>query len=340
MQSGQEPSNLKDMKDDDLDDDLGERPRKRNKKNDFDIILSYGSATHDGNNKYQEDRIVTAVTNEDVCVCAVFDGHAGDDVADMCSKRVLSVIDLPNEERIPALDAIATSLKLKGGSTAFIFVLYMKTGLIEVTRVGDTEGLHLSYSPNSNTWHARKDLAECDHAPDSIDEFNRIKQDFPGREKCLVYAKPRGITQPKSPFVQNEDGKWISNPLGGHIKACVNGTWGSYMETHVGSRGTTRSVGNIAYKEYGMCSTPSTEILKLKSGNNEVFVIGSDGLFDGLLHKEIHAIVTRPELIGDGQTASEALLEAALKMYQMRFKSHIVDNISVIVIYVNVKNLV
>jgi serine/threonine protein phosphatase PrpC len=112
------------------------------------------------------------------------------------------------------------------------------------------------------------------------------------------------------------------------------------METPVGSRATTRSIGNFAYKEYGMCSTPSTEILQLKSGNNEVFVIGSDGLFDGLFREEIHAIVTHPKLIGNGQTASKALLEEALTKSQMRFKSHIVDNISVIVIYVNVKNIV
>ena len=317
--------------------DRRHRTHRRNmfrEKKDPQFNISYGSRTHDGNERYMEDYAFAGVIDEDI-VLAIFDGHRGKDVSEMCEQMLPSVIHLPNEERIPALDAIAVSRELEGGSTALIVVI-RPGGIIEVSRTGDSEGICFSLGEGL-TAEDCEDLAECNHAPDSLDEFNRLKRDFPGNEHSLVYANARGKYPRKSPFVQDETGVWKTNPAGGHDQADVNGGWGSYFEDDNGNgRATTRSVGNLYHKQFGMIATPSTQILKLEVGEHKVLVLGSDGLFDGFKREEIHAIVTRPDLVGRGPAAAQAVLKAALSTTQKRFGSIVVDNISVIVVYIEV----
>jgi len=297
------------------------------------VHTSYGSSTHDGNEDYMEDYVFTGVIDEDI-VLAIFDGHKGTAVSEMCAQMLPSVIHLPNEERIPALDAIAVSRELMGGSTALIVVI-RPGGIIEVSRTGDSEGICFSLGEGL-TAEDYEDLAECNHAPDSLDEFNRLKRDFPGNEHRLVYDYRQSPPR-KSPFVQDETGLWKTNPAGGHVMADINGGWGSYFEDDYGNgRATTRSVGNLSFKQFGMIATPSTQILQLEVGEHKVLVLGSDGLFDGFTRDEIHAIVTRPDLVGRGPAAAQALLEIALLVTQKRFGSYVVDNISVIVVYIEV----
>lgn len=307
------------------------------KKNIFPLNISFGANTHDGNERYMEDFVV-AQENNNVVVFAIFDGHKGDDVSKMCAQMLPSVINLPNKKIIPALDDIAVKSNLKGGSTALVIIINKKKKIIQVSRVGDSEAIYFSLKEGS-TFKDCKELAKCNHAPDSLDEFNRLKRDFPGKEFNLVYANTRCIKPQKPAFVQDETGKWITNPEGGHNIADVNGGWGSYFEDDNGiGRATTRSVGNIAFKKIGMISTPSTEKIQINAGDNGVIVMGSDGLFDGFKREEIYAIVTHPDLVGNGPAASQALLEAALSTTQKRFGSFVVDNISVIVNYVKAEN--
>jgi len=303
------------------------------KKNIFPLNISFGVNTHDGNESYMEDFVVAQEIN-DTIVLAIFDGHKGDDVSKMCAEMLPSVINLPNKKIIPALDDIAMERNLKGGSTALVIIIRKKKKIIQVSRVSDSEAIYFSLNEGF-TFKNCKELAKCNHAPDSLKEFNRLKKDFPGKEFNLVYANARRKKPQKPAFVQDKTGKWITNPDGGHDISDVNGGWGSYFENDYGvGRATVRSVGNIDFKPIGMISTPSTEKLKINAGDNGVIVMGSDGLFDGFTREEIYAIVARPDLIGNGPAASKELLEAALSTTQERFGSFVVDNISVIVTYI------
>ena len=303
------------------------------KKNIFPLNISFGANTHDGNESYMEDFVVAQEIKDDV-VLAIFDGHKGDDVSKMCAEMLPSVINLQNKKIIPTLDDIAVMRDLKGGSTALVVIIRKRKRIIQISRVSDSEAIYFLLKEGS-TFKDCKELAKCNHAPDSLKEFNRLKKDFPGKEFNLVYANARRKKPQKPAFVQDKTGKWISNPEGGHDISDVNGGWGSYFENDYGvGRATVRSVGNIDFKPLGMISTPSTEKLQINAGDNGVIVMGSDGLFDGFKREEIYAIVTRPDLVGNGPAASQALLEAALSTTQKRFGSFVVDNISVIVTYI------
>jgi len=156
------------------------------KKNIFPLNISFGASTHDGNESYMEDFVVSQEI-KDTVVLAIFDGHKGDDVSKMCAEMLPSVINLPNKEIIQALDDIAVMRDLKGGSTALVVIIRKRKRIIQVSRVSDSEAIYFSLKDGS-TFKDCKELAKCNHAPDSLKEFNRLKKDFPGKEFNLVYA--------------------------------------------------------------------------------------------------------------------------------------------------------
>lgn len=307
--------------------------------------INFASCTHNGNNRYQEDRVfadVIKVNDEYLHVFAVFDGHRGYAVSEMCRENLRRVIHLPNGCRIPALDKIAVENKLVGGSTATI-VVYYPDGRIETERVGDSQAftfLLKRYNKDTKKWKKvnkkgkSKELVLSDHSPTSINEFNRLMKDYPNAGWTIEYTHSNRVMNPRRPFIKINN-EWQTNPLKGYIKKSVSNDYAAYIINSQGDGlGTVRAVGDLHFRDYGVISESDKETLQLDTNTYSVIVLGSDGLWDIYTLQEIYAIVSNSELVGKAEAASEILLNSAMKRGQDLYKDNVIDNISVVVVYI------
>jgi len=310
--------------------------------------INFASCTHDGNNRYQEDRFFAGeiiVNGQRLHVFAIFDGHGGNATSQMCRDNLETVIHLPNGYRIQALDKIAVENKLLGGSTATIIVLY-PDGKIEAERVGDSQAFMFplkKYNKNTKKWEKvnkdgeSKELVLGDHSPTCIDEFNRLTKDYPNAGWRIEYVHPRNIMFPRSPFVKINN-EWQINKEGGYVKKSVTGDIAAYIFNQNGvGLGTTRTIGDLHMRDCGVISEPDKETLQLKTNTYSVLVIASDGMWDIYTRAEVYAIVNRPDLVGNAEMASEILLNSAMKRGQELYKDNVIDNITVIVVYISLQ---
>ena len=310
--------------------------------------INFASCTHDGNNRYQEDRFFVGgiiVNGQRLHVFAIFDGHRGYATSEMCRDNLETVLHLPNGDRIPALDKIAVENKLLGGSTATIIVYY-PDGKIETERVGDSQAfvfLLKKYNKNTKKWKKvnkdgkSKQLVLGDHSPTCINEFNRLMKDYPNAGWRIEYVHPRSVICPRDPFVKINN-EWEINKEGGYVKKSVTGEIAAYIFNQNGSGlGTTRTIGDLHMRNCGVISEPDKETLQLETNTYSVLVLASDGMWDIYTLAEVHAIVNRPDLIGNAEMASEILLNSAMKRGQELYKDNVIDNITVIVVYISLQ---
>jgi hypothetical protein len=234
---------------------------------------------------------------------------------------------------------------LLGGSTATIIVLY-PDGKIEAERVGDSQAFMFplkKYNKNTKKWKKvnkdgeSKELVLGDHSPTCIDEFNRLTKDYPNAGWRIEYVHPRSIMFPRSPFVKINN-EWQINKEGGYIKKSVTGEIAAYIFNPSGlGLGTTRTIGDLHMRDCGVISEPDKETLQLETNTYSVLVLASDGMWDIYTRTEVHAIVNRPDIVGNAEMASEILLNSAMKRGQELYKDNVIDNITVIVVYISLQ---
>ena len=208
-----------------------------------------------------------------------------------------------------------------GGTT--LSALYVNPdGSCEVAHVGDSEVRYFDEDANEGV------SLTTDHSACSLEEFKRIRSMQLDRVARFEFA---GSHRPV--FVEYY-GDWIFNQAGAAQHCTVRGDWGSYLVSPSGERlAVTRAIGDFSMKENGVIATPSiTSAPPPKPGTVRAIVMASDGLWDAMTYEEVCAIVRRPDLLGNAEAATKALMAASLETARLRFGPQI-DNVTAVVIY-------
>lgn len=152
---------------------------------------------------------------------------------------------------------------------------------------------------NYNGWSAIE--LSKDHKPDVKEEANRI------------YAA---------------NGRVSTHDQGGPLRI-----W--FKDQKLPGLAMTRSIGDKASRKIGLISTP--EVVERKLGSNDKFlIIASDGLWEFISSQEAVEIVANVWGQGKSEICCEKLLKSAI--FQWNSKSMSVDDITVIVVFLNVKS--
>ena len=136
---------------------------------------SVTSASEQGPREYQEDFSVTKYFNTDIFrgwLLAVFDGHGGNTVAQLCAEKVLDLFE-PDIDPILSLKSLCVKLNehtehLKEGSTLSIALVNEDTNIAHIAILGDSpvvtyDGVDIKISPEHNV---RSNMQERQRAQD------------------------------------------------------------------------------------------------------------------------------------------------------------------------------
>ena len=188
------------------------------------------------------------------------------------------------------------------GSTANI-VLLLGSKLI-CANVGDSRAVigckdkNINESGN-NAWHVIS--LSKDHKPNSNGEYERI-------------IKNNGKILP----AKNRKGEFI-----GPYRV-----WQKNLE--IPGLAMSRSLGDSAAKKVGVISEPEVKE-KILTSEDKFVIIGSDGIWQYLSNEEAVDIVVPFWENNDIKGAQERLIEEATKEWKL--KSHIIDDITIIIIF-------
>ena len=295
------------------------------------VSITTGSATHDGGNRYQEDR-VRIITSSDGGVCVgLFDGHGGTAaVSQMCHDKLPEYATASLGTIIPSLDTF--SRHMSGGSTASI-VRVSPDGLVEVERVGDSDvRLYNLAGPSDGI-----PLPEDDHSCTSVAEYRRIVENGSYTGTFNWYVD--GMVIPhwtRTVFTKDGAGNWELNPLGGYQYCNIHKEWTAYLVTPSGRPlAMTRAIGDNDHRPCGLISTPATATHQLQKGTRTAIIVASDGLWDIFPLADAYTVVGRPELFGNAQAAADELLRLGLERGHAAW-GPVIDNITIAVIFIDI----
>lgn len=266
--------------------------------------IAYSAATQRGyypqdRDKKNQDAFVSGVRSKSSTLFAVFDGHGTDgtpcaiSTRDIVRKQFLekktnaSFHNMFKDAYKQANDALKNSETIdasKSGTTA-VSLCITDDGRIHVANVGDSRCLIISSNKGDDRTIS---VLTQDHSPDNISEANRIKQ-------C------GGLVLASDQYDRNKDDKvYSSEPKRVWSKE------GKYPGTAF-----TRSIGDMIADEIGVTSEPEHCSYKLGK-NDEMFVIGSDGIFDFIDDEDIASIAS---MFSDPSLVCKALVGISYKRW-------------------------
>jgi hypothetical protein len=293
--------------------------------------ITVASRTHNGGNRYQEDR-ARNITRSDGGICAgLFDGHSGEKVAQMCFDKLPDHADLPLGSIIPALNEHARDLT--GGSTASI-VRVSPTGLVEVERVGDSSVRLYNLAASSDGI----ELPEDDHSATSVAEYRRVSEKFGAAGGGFRWFQQGvGLIPPtvRPVFTKTDAGEWQLNPAGGFQHCDVHKNWASYFVTSYNRPlAMTRAVGDNEFRPFGLISEPAVATHQLEAGTRSAIILASDGLWDIFPLADAYTIVGRSDLFGNADAAADELLRLGMERGHAAW-GPVIDNITITVIFID-----
>jgi serine/threonine protein phosphatase PrpC len=214
-----------------------------------------------------------------------------------------------------------------GGTTASVLYIDPLTSECHVGHVGDSEVRYYDTDKSEGV------SLTTDHSACSLEEFLRVKTiPDPGSFEFAARS-PYG---PRPVFVQRA-GVWDMNPMGGNMYCTVRGDWAAYLVSPDGERlAVTRALGDFHMKGCGVIAEPSVLVaLPPAQGVTRAIVMASDGLWDAMKYEEVCAVVRAPEVLGNAEAATAALMAAAAAANAKHFGSS-ADNITAVVVYLTV----
>ncbi|CAG0897079.1 unnamed protein product [Cyprideis torosa] len=244
-----------------------------------------GYHSEKGRRAYNEDRVLVHSFNDDLILCAVFDGHGGAQCADFAAENFVSALNNeggclkdPNSDLLKVLrigfETIERDFQAKVrrsgrelkncGSTATVALLRRGTHLV-VGQLGDSRAI---LSRNGEA----KLLTPIHEPTNPIEEVS----------KAPIHEATNPIEEER---VVKGGGRITSDSTG---RALVNGRLAM-----------TRSLGDASLKGYGVSAEPEIRSFKVKHAVDNFLVLVTDGVSDVLRDQEICEVAK-------GETAKEA----------------------------------
>jgi serine/threonine protein phosphatase PrpC len=225
-----------------------------------------------------------------------------------------------------------------GGTTASVLQVDRATGATSFAHVGDSEARYWDCAAPAAA--AAPPAAPegitltANHNPGSLEEFNRIRAVYPSASSRFLYS---ARNPQRRAFIMDPSGDWIPNPAGGFSYCDVRNTWSVYFHSSDDDEklAMTRAIGDYHLKRDGLSAIPHcTTAPPPPPGTTRVYLVASDGLWDGMEYAEIGTLLCRPDLVGNADAAAEALMELGKRINCQKFGvDH--DNLSVAVVYVS-----
>jgi len=261
----------------------------------------------------------------------VFDGH-GQGGGYLAALACKVFAEAPLESSFPLIFAQAEEAAAgsRGGTTASVLRIDAVDGSCQVGHVGDSDVRYFDEDDGDGV------SLTADHSPCSIEEFHRIKA-FPSDPPDFTYAVRYATydERDRDIFVE-KDGAWIQNPRGGNYYCTVRGDWAAYIiNPRDGEHlAVTRAIGDFGMKRCGVSAEPTvTTVPAPKPGVTRAIVLASDGLWDVMQFAEVRGIVRNPEVLGNAEAATAALMAAVNTAATRHFGSN-GDNVTALVVYV------
>jgi serine/threonine protein phosphatase PrpC len=287
------------------------------------MIASFG-ATDIGSGTENQDAFLVS---QNMFVVADGHGRAGARAAAVATAAFVAaeerlMTDLFNdaEETVRAL--FSGLIRDGAGGTTLSALRIATDGSCEVGHVGDSEVRYFDELGHGVALTA-------DHSPCSLEEFHRVRA-FP-RPARFEFGRT------SHPVFLRVDRDWVFNEAGAGHHCTVRGDWSSYLVSPTYENlAITRAIGDFSMKEHGVIAEPT--IMRAKpptAGIVRAIVMASDGLWDAMQYAEVGAIVRRPDLIGNAEAATKALMVVALETARRLFGTNC-DNITAVVVYVSV----
>jgi serine/threonine protein phosphatase PrpC len=214
-----------------------------------------------------------------------------------------------------------------GGTTASVLYIDPIEGFCQVGHVGDSEVRYFDEDEGMGV------SLTTDHTACSLEEFKRVRA-LPGENITFEFAGRPPHNGGRPVFVKEGD-DWILDPKGGNYHCTVRGDWASYIICPYQTErlAITRALGDFNLKPHGLSAEPSVTTVPAPAvGVTRAIVLASDGLWDAMKYEEVRAIVRQPELLGNAEAATKALMDAALAANARLFGSA-VDNVTAVVVY-------
>jgi len=298
-----------------------------------DLILTYASASQRGyypsdRGKANQDAFISGLRadspdlTKSYALFSVFDGHGdlGDQCAihtrDVVEKSFMNAMQNSNEENqeefiqttlrdsyLQANNELEENKKGESAGTTAVSLCITNDFKMYISNVGDSRCIIVAKNHNFEV-----KVMTQDHTPDREDEKERIvscgglvmtSDQYDVMDPKMISSEPKRVWSKK--------GKWPGTAF-------------------------TRSIGDTNAKDLGVIAEP--EFSKADAKNNEVFVIGSDGIFDFISDKEIADIVSSIE---DPMDCCKALVGMAYYMWSENEER--TDDITVIVGEINKQGL-
>ena len=246
----------------------------------------------------------------------VFDGHGRDGRAAATTACAIFATDTPRpfEQTEDVLKAYV------GGTTASWLYIDPIDGHCQVAHVGDSEVRYFDEDTGDGV-----SLTE-DHSACSLEEFKRIKAcPDPCRfEFVSRYESGRPV------FIKSDE--WILNPAGGYSHCTVRKDWAAYVVSPVTGRlAFTRTLGDVHMKKHGVIAEPSVTTAPPPTGMRAI-VLATDGMWDVMHYADVRTIVRRPDLLGNAEAATAALME---KVHEVSKQIPALggDDVTIVVVY-------
>jgi len=278
----------------------------------------------------QDCAFVDAATRQ----LAVFDGHgvhgglrAAEIACDVFRAHPYAhPLEVFPTAELAIFDAIST---LPTGGTTATLVRFNPDGSMMIANVGDSDVVCFDGPSDAGT------CLTANHSCLNLQEWLRVQRDAPQSKFMFTNS---AFTSAERPVWIMHNGEWILHPSGTFEYCDVRQTSSTaimYAEKEGNRRqalAMTRSLGDFKFKPYGVSAVPDF-ITHPAPAVERVVIVASDGLWDALTYAEARAVVYRPDLVGNADAATNALLQFGLARARYWFKANC-DNITCAVVYV------
>jgi serine/threonine protein phosphatase PrpC len=305
-------------------------------------ISAFG-VTHIGGSNNVENQD-TFFINTDTRVFGVFDGHGQE--GKKISETACNIFIAESSSSVKTIEKVFTEVDevlkhtigsepTSGGTTASILCVN-ENGTCKVCHVGDSEVRMYDSGPGAEagTGPDGVSLVE-DHSATSLPEFMRIR----ALQTPIQFEFGGKRDDHRPVFVKGTTGKYEFHPEGGFSYCNVRNEYQAYIVGPFNERlAMTRAIGDFNMKKIcGVTAEPSvvTSDVIMSHGQQRVFVLASDGLWDGIHYSEVGAILLRPDLVGNAEAAAKELMSVSLAKNK-RFFGPSTDNITIVVVYMTV----
>jgi serine/threonine protein phosphatase PrpC len=227
-----------------------------------------------------------------------------------------------------------TAAPVRGGTTASVLQVDQTTGAVSFAHVGDSEARYWDCAaPAAAAVDPEGISLNENHNPACLAEFNRIRAIYPGASRQFLYT---ARNPQRRAFIMDASGDWIPNPAGGFSYCDVRNSWSVYFHSSDDDErvAMTRAIGDYHLKRDGLSAIPHcTTAPPPPPGTTRVYLVASDGLWDGMQYAEVGEVLCRPDLVGNADAAAAALMELGARINRQKF-GYDHDNLSVAVVYV------